>query len=361
MNEKTKSNRVVYLDLLRILAIGAVVILHVASLNWAKVDVNGHDWRVFNFYDSIVRWGVPVFVMISGTLFLNKENMTAKKIYSKYILRLLTAYITWSFIYYIFSGASFIQQIDSLMRTNLLDSIADIINGHYHLWFIPMMIGIYMCLPIIKQIVRDEKIARYFLLLSLVFWCLVPQTVELINDFAGEKMIVVIGALYEQISEMRLSLVMNFALYFILGYEISKVEFSKEMRTVIYILGVAGGIFTIVIDWLVTIKKQTPIQTYYNTSCVNVLFEALAVFELCKSIPFKKDKIYKIITKLSKWSFGAYLVHALVIECFVKSGFDMLSFLPIVTVPIMSILVLICSFVISAILNSVPILNKYIV
>lgn len=69
-----QADRIMYLDYLRVFATFGVVILHVSAQNWYVADINSFEWLVFHFFDSVVRWGVPVFVMISGTLFLNKET-----------------------------------------------------------------------------------------------------------------------------------------------------------------------------------------------------------------------------------------------------------------------------------------------
>lgn len=94
-SNKAQTERTVYLDYLRVLATFAVMIIHISSVNWYSTDVNGYDWQVLNFYDSIVRWGVPIFVMISGSIFLNRE-IYMKRIYSKNILRLVVAFVVWS-------------------------------------------------------------------------------------------------------------------------------------------------------------------------------------------------------------------------------------------------------------------------
>lgn len=67
------------------------MVLHISAQNWRVTDVISFEWNVFNFYDSIVRWAVPVFVMISGALFLSREY-SIKKIYGKNILRILVAF-----------------------------------------------------------------------------------------------------------------------------------------------------------------------------------------------------------------------------------------------------------------------------
>ena len=54
-NKIEDKKRLVYLDYLRVFATLAVMILHVSSRNWYKLDVNSFDWKVLNVYDSIVR------------------------------------------------------------------------------------------------------------------------------------------------------------------------------------------------------------------------------------------------------------------------------------------------------------------
>ena len=81
--------RTVYFDYLRVFATLAVMVLHTSAQNWSKTDVNSFTWQTFNFFDSIVRWGVPVFVMISGSLFLSRD-IPIKVIYNGgFILRMV--------------------------------------------------------------------------------------------------------------------------------------------------------------------------------------------------------------------------------------------------------------------------------
>lgn len=169
MKEKTLENRTVYYDCLRVAATMAVILLHVAAMNWSNVDVNSREWFVFNFYDSIARWGVPVFVMISGALFLSKKTISIKTLFFKYVLRMLTAFVVWSFIYYLVVPNEIVERFIGLFRPGKLEKFINISTSHYHLWFVPMIAGIYICLPIIRKISEDEKISNYFLIISFVF------------------------------------------------------------------------------------------------------------------------------------------------------------------------------------------------
>ena len=71
--EHPAPRRVIYFDFLRVLATFAVIVLHLSAQHWADTDVFSNAWLAFNLYGGIVRWSVPIFVMISGALFLWRE------------------------------------------------------------------------------------------------------------------------------------------------------------------------------------------------------------------------------------------------------------------------------------------------
>lgn len=349
---KNLMDRQRHFDYLRVFAIFAVMILHVSGQNWYATDVNRMEWQTFNFYDSIVRWGVPVFVMISGALFLPR-NISIKTIYSKYVLRMVTSYIVWTGIYAAFT----------LMTGSGDKTFVDLyLSGYYHMWFIPMIIGIYMCIPLIKKIVSDEITLKYFLFLSFIFVFFIPEIVTLANDFAPEIMVQRIQSFNNHIiNKMNLHMVMGYVFYFVLGYYLNRVDLNKKKRCCVYLLGIIGFTLTIFLNLFVALTTQTHCGTYYGNFTINVMFESVAVFIFFKNIQFKNDRIYSFIVMLSNYSFGAYLVHALVLDILKQRGLNTLSFHPVISVPTIGIIVFIASFAVSAIFHKIPKLKKYIV
>lgn len=344
-----KSDRTVYFDYLRVFASIAVVILHVSAQKWYSVDVNGFQWQVFNIFDSAVRWSVPVFVMISGSLFLGKE-VPLKTIYSKYILHLATSFVIWSAIYACFTNGSLGQKL------------LIFVMGHHHMWFLFMIIGLYMCIPIIKPIARDKNRSGYFLVIALVFAFVIPETLMLANDFGGTRIVKLANALKEVLSDMHMDIVLGYASYFVLGHYLHRIVLSKKQRSIIYLLGAAGFITTAVLTSGVSLKTQQAYANYYEYFTVNVLLEATAVFVWFKYRQYHPGKHYKVIQNLSKYSFGVYLVHVLILEqlC-ARLGLNTLSFNPILFVICLSIFISVSSFAFSAILNSIPIVKKFMV
>ena len=86
------------------------------------------------------------------------------------------------------------------------------------------------------------------------------------------------------------------------------------------------------------------------------------MFTFFKYRKYKCEKLNSIIEKMSKYSFGAYLVHVLIMEQLDKRlGLNTLSLNPILAILMISVIVFIISFIISALLNKIPIIKKYVV
>src|SRR2546421_2312726 len=65
-----KPRRMHYGDAVRILGTIAVVMNHVCDMHLGG-DVLSAKWWVVNVWDSAMRWAVPAYIMLSGSLLLN--------------------------------------------------------------------------------------------------------------------------------------------------------------------------------------------------------------------------------------------------------------------------------------------------
>ena len=76
----TLNQRKNYFDLLRVISSFAVVVIHVTSAAMNTTEVSSQTYMANALLNSIMRWAVPVFFMISGALFLDpKREVTTKK------------------------------------------------------------------------------------------------------------------------------------------------------------------------------------------------------------------------------------------------------------------------------------------
>ena len=358
MEHSKTPKRIIYYDFLRILATISVVSLHTAAQNWSSVNVESFEWNVFNVVDSATRWGVPIFVMISGALFLNSSNpLNVKKLYQKNIIRIMTAFLFWSAVY---AADNF------FMGTDLKSTISSFIKGKYHLWFLYMITGLYIITPILRGITVSKKITEYTLMVGFIFIFLIPWLFNLLNCLQLPYTSTGIKALNAAFTNTHLCSNSEYIVYFILGHYISHYEISDYARKPICIIFtfIAGYLTTIGLTIWYSVKLGKPNVLFYSNSSVNVLLMSVSIFLFAKYILSKielSQKGLKILEKLSKYTFGAYLVHVLVLEKINEwFHFNTLSCHPIISVLILIVCTTILSFIISAVLNHFPKLNKYI-
>lgn len=354
-----RQKQVAYFDFLRTVAMIAVVILHTAASNWNSIDVHTLAWRTFNVYDGAVRWGVPIFTMISGAIFLDgARELSIRKLYSQNILRLVSAFLFWSTVY---AALGLVMGDRSIAHF-----FAHIIQGHYHMWFLFMIIGLYIITPLLRRITVDRQSTKYFLLLSLVFTFVVPALIwgiKFIDTFAGAngELLSLANNVY---GSVHYHFTLGFSAYFVLGYYLHTVEISKRTEVVIYILGVLGFGATILLTKYMSYYLGSPTTTFYGNMTLNVLLESVAVFTLAKcriSKIIKSERTQKAFKKMSKLSFGIYLMHVGFIALLGKMGLSTLSFNPILSVTVIALVVSILSYCASALVHRIPFLNKYIV
>lgn len=343
------SNRIVYLDYLRVLATFLIVVIHVSAQNKYVVDVNSYTWKVFNVFDGLSRWAVSEFIMISGVLFLRRD-VSIKRIYAKNVLRMLVIFAFWSVLYAVNDCGN-----------DFGAAIYAVITGHYHMWFLLMITGLYILTPIMKQISEKEKVLKYFLILSLVFSVVVPQISTLINDFGNQKMIILNTAVNDSIKNMNMKMVLGYTGYFLLGFYLNNKEFSRYHRMVLYILGMVGILVTIVFDDMISTRSGVCVENYSVPLSIGVLLTSVAFFVLIKQLFYSSSICSKQFERMSTYCLGIYLVHPMIIDCLDKYiGLNTLVFNPVESVFIISVIVFLISFIMSAVMNAVPILNKVV-
>lgn len=332
------NKREVNYDLLRTIAMLSVMILHTATATW--VDVTKEiDWFIVNFYVTISHWGVPVFVMISGMMFLNpKKQISIKEIYIKYIKRILIAYIIWSALYSIYNILTY--------GGNLITFITSTFNGHFHLWYLVMLIGLYMITPILRVFTKnvDKEIYKYWILMGWIFVILIPFV----------RNIPIVDTVLEiNINNINLSFLGGYVFYFIMGYYINSYDINKKFRKIIYILAIIVSLFCIYINNFSVFNFDKRIYLLgpfdLGTALIAISMLLLAKYNFNKFIV--KEKTKYIITQISKYSFTMYLVHDFVNMFFYKIGFINTVFNPILSIPLISLCVFIISLFISWIIH----------
>ena len=343
-----ENKRILYLDELRIIAMIAVIVIHTASQNWHEFTPDTMAWNVFNLSDSAARFAVPLFCMISGALFLNPEKeVPVRKLYAVHIRRMLTAFVFWSLFYAAVYTVRYHWTAGQFLHAFL--------SGSYHLWFLYMIIGFYVTVPVLRKITESESLTDYFLLVTLVYTFLIPVLFRL--PYVSQLK----DAFYEN---THFYLTLGYTGYFVLGYRLFHTELNRKTQIVCYILGILGFLATALCTKYASLRSGQLVETFYEPVSLNVLLEAAAVFVFGKYVLSKwkpDDKLRTWIHKAADCSFGAYLVHIIVLDVLHKIGLTTVTFHPAVSVILIVILTTLISFGISFVLNRIPGIRRNIV
>lgn len=328
-----------YLDILKVIATFGVIFLHVFA-RCIKGPLNTYNWYVSVVGDSLVRWSVPIFVMISGALFLNPiKDLSTNIVINKYVKRLLMAYVFWYFFYCSFNFVrSYFSSSSLVIDYNLLEP-------EFHLWFLPMLMGVYLLIPILRKVASDIKLLIY----ALTIWSIyLTVSFILILDIS-------------QISNLfTMNIVVGYAGYFLLGYFLSLDLLLKQQRFALYFFSVIGALITI-FGSVSSSLSQGFINTkylYYISPQVLVMAAALFVFVKRHSSKFE-NSMKGFIDYVRKDLFGIYLVHIFWLNL-IDNGIIRNMFNYAISFVVIALLVFIFSLYTTKLLRKIPFLSQFV-
>lgn len=305
-----KRKRYYYMDFLAIISCFAVVVLHTS----AAPGNENIDLRAFHSSSVIIAlinilfsFAVPVFFMQSGANVLNyRERYDTKTFAKKRINKVVIPFIIWSILGFIFITKA---PLNLLWLPSLIKGfIGGSIVGPY--WFFYNIIGFYLCVPFLSLIVNKEhvKIVRYILMLTIIFNTILPMVFQIVKVNS-----MIVGSL---------PAIGSYLEYFIAGWYIVHVEISDKLTRQIYTLGIimlAFEIFATIYGTFFMPHNLANfsyafdylVKTFYDISnfpsfCVMV---ALFLFFKNREKFFVEKNWYQWLPKLSKLTFGVYLIH----------------------------------------------------
>jgi len=326
-----------WVDFIKAIAAFAVIILHVCVPVVYHFE-NQSTWQAANFYESFVRFSVPVFVMVSGVLLLNKnEELTL--FLRKRFSRLLFPFIFWSFVY-LFLKMDYNLQIKELVLYSLKQLK---IGTEFHLWYIYMLIGLYLFIPILsKWTVNAPKKEMIYFLSIWAFVILVSLPI--------------FNKIYTKIDFRYFTGYMG---YLVLGTFLHRF-IHKKLRWLGFLLFLFGGLITIFVTYFLSLKSNSFDGRFYDFLGFNVVIASIGVFLLCKDMVVKNKFFKKAVGTISKYSYGIYLSHILILIGFAKIEFDYTLFNPWISIPLIAFCVLGISLLLTFLLSKIPIVGKYI-
>lgn len=348
----SREGRLMYADLLRVAAAVAVVVLHLSGGWMDQAGVNTLDWAVLNFYNSLTRWCVPVFVMLSGMFLLDpRKKLSLSALFRRHILPIAAALLVWACFY---ACLTHTIHRGPFTLSGYLEALKTVLWGklHYHLWFLPMILGLYLITPILRAFVRgaERRDFHWFFLLTAVFALTLPAVLALRPS----------QTLSAWVNRLDVRLVLGYTGYYVAGYYLKTYALSPGARRAIYLAGLLGAAGTVWGTWYLSRSAGVQTLALYSYFTPNVAAMAAAVFAAFRSLPERRADapLCRRAVRLSPLTFGIYLCHDIFISLLRTLGISTLSFSPILSVPALSALVFLCAAALAWGLSRLPVAGR---
>ncbi|WP_225048476.1 acyltransferase [Lacticaseibacillus kribbianus] len=294
-----QSHRTHYFDALRALGCLLVVLTHVT----AQFLVGPPDrsfWVVTAVLNNATRAAVPLFIMISGALFLDPARPASfGRILRKNVARLLAVLVVWNVIY---AAAEWVRSHDwsAVIHTLVL--------GPFHLWFLYVLIGCYLMVPLLRPITAKPALMAWALTLGTAFTVL-PAT---LRPFLRPD-----SPVLALLTQFHVPTLGSYVFYFVLGYALHKLTLTRAQT---WLIAAAGDGGTLAMIWLTQLASDAAghlDQAFQANLGLWILLQAAGWFVLAKAYA---DRPSRATSWLSAVSLPVYLVHPLALGVLMRLG-----------------------------------------
>lgn len=368
-----KPERMVWCDIVRLLAFFFLLCCHAADPFYAaatyassgsSIDPELISWGTR--WGSLVRPCVPLFVMLTGVLTLPvRDTMTG--FYRRRIPRVLIPFLIWSAVYYMTPWLTGVLGMDSSIVYRLFswaesdsqsfgDAVVNVARIPYtfsfiacHMWYIYMLVGMYLYLPVFSAWV--ERASKKEQELFLALWALstlLPYFGEYISRYSFGTCEWNSFGLFYYFS--------GFSGYMLLGHYIHRhatLSFRRALCISIPMLLAGYGITLYGYSHIMSLPDKTPeqMELFWTYCTPNVLTMTVAWFLPLSRIRISPQRrVASWLSNLTVCGFGIYMIHYF----FVFLGYDIGAQLHIIAplrIPFSAIVILVCSWCVVAALR----------
>ena len=351
MPDAVTGRRIPAVDYAKTLAIACVAMIHVSSEVLLGGQVGSAAWLEGLFWSSLARGAVPLFLMCSGVLFLDRtDGLSVQHIWKRNIPHILLALFVWATVYKMIPRFLHEKVTADALRAILLELLCGQHEGH--LYFLHIMLLVYAALPITYTFAAnaDEKMERYALVFWIIYGVLLPpaKSLGLLHAFSGIFLQWPLTLAWGAIGCTCLG-------HFLMKRDPLPVYLAAAMIFIGFIICFAG-------TWVRSVHAGKLEAQMLEGLSLGPCFLAVGFFSICMRLEKKGyGKLECIAKALSGGAFCVYLVHLLVLRALTHIGLSTGCFRPAVSVPFLVLLCLAGSYCIYLFLKKIPLVNRWMI
>jgi surface polysaccharide O-acyltransferase-like enzyme len=310
-----------WINNLRLIALYAVIVLHTSAVLLALYGkVPFEDWFAADFYNGLVRFAVPVFVMITGALLLHREYELGDFL-KRRLSRVVVPFLFWSMVYIAYSWYNEEITFDADPWTNIKLVLHLLKYGSsYHLWYVYMLIGLYFVIPVISKFVRHATE------IEIVYFLIVWFGIMMLNQPYLSRFNPQVDVHYFA----------GYIGYLVLGHYLAFKKFDYKnigVWTVVVLL--LTLILIVTGTWLLYKNNSTVGTLFYEPVSPTIVLMSASVFLTARfTLPKVPPAIIRVRNFVGSYNYGIYLGHALVLYLldYVNISYKLCA--PIISIPI---------------------------
>ncbi|MCT4590661.1 MAG: acyltransferase family protein [Carboxylicivirga sp.] len=372
IQNSTRRERIIYLDVLRVLAIFMVILMHAGDpYLWdAATKTFGPEC---SFYCALLRPCVPLFIIMSSILLLPIKTDTTT-FFKRRFLRVVVPFLLWSIIYVflptpskiVFGGPenAFTDSGMNVIAYNLMMIPISFTGTNVHFWFIYTIIGLYLFMPIISPWIQQAS--KKALVVFLMVWAVTlfypyirqwfPQLhgecdwneFGMLYYFSGYLGYIVLGYFlhkYNSLSSAKSMLIGMFL--FAVGLALTYKGFLLDEQRFLCKLNISG-----VEDWKL-------LEHSIGNLTINVVLMTSGLFLFFQKLSIPKF-LQPIIIELSVFSYAIFLVHYIFNLWVCHSLASLMNLNPGLEQFIIAVIIFVCSYLIVKLISFIP-KSKYLI
>lgn len=348
-----RTARVGYADLVRVIAILMVVLIHSASPLFNTLPTDSNGFAVSVLLDGIAHAGVPLFVMVSGVFLLDeKRAMSVRRAIGHYALPLVGLYFFWSVLYAAANKVAIplLFENAAICGGMVRDFGVAVLEGAYHMWYLPMMAGLYLITPLLRTFVRQDSrhLVRWFLLIVFVLRFVLPTGIRLTVELTGLDF----SAAY---NSFELLAGWEYPAYYVAGWHVANTRPDVRSRRRVYIAGALALVAMLALTWWLSVCRGEPVKELMEQKSLFCCVYAAALFALF-AWEGQNLRSHPLLTRLSGLSFGVYIIHVEIQQLykqFIPYGDGALGYILIQWLAVTAV-----SFVAAWVLSKIPLLKR---
>lgn len=333
------------IDLVKAMAVAGVIVTHITA---SFGDVYGiPQWYQSQFWASLARTCVPLFLMCTGVLMLPPERpLTLRKLWGRSLPRLVVAMYFWAVFYKVyrlltmgtFSGAALWQGVKEAL----------LLNQEFHLYYLHIALLVYALLPLMRMLTSPgrETELRY----ALGLWFVLGIGFPTVKGFWPFSLLRGVPL------QWMLNMTWAAAGYSLLGYVLYRKPLPKAAAWALFLGGFA---LTYLGTWGLSAAEEETVLTLQQGMSAGVAVMAAGIFSLCAHLEAPR-RGGRLVSWLGQASFCIYLVHVPFYWAVLPILRDLWA--PrLATIPAAALVVLAASFAVWAVLRRVPWVRRWLI